>query len=54
MLGTNRVFRNGKLEVIESWNGRSMLKRLVQETAVKLTQGRVIQPAGPKAKERAS
>ena len=37
MLGTNRVFnKDGSTVVLESWNGRSMLKRLVQETAGRL------------------
>lgn len=55
MLGSNKVFRNGSATIVESWNGRSMLKRLVQETSVKLTsKGKVIQLAGLKAKERVS
>ena len=50
MLGVNKVFnKNGSVITIESWNGRSMLKRLVQETTCKMLRtGKVLSPAGLK------
>ena len=52
MLGTNIHFTSsGKAVVVESWNGRTALKRLVQETVVVLDKrGEVLHPAGSKEK----
>jgi len=42
MLGTNVAFdKYGKAQVIESWTGRAILKRLSKEVADKLTPGDV-------------
>ncbi len=59
MLGTNiSLTKQGSAIVTESWNGRSMLKRLVQETSgridCKSRLGEVCLTGRPKVKQHNS